>query len=77
LHIDSPPAGPKVRKLAPDRRQPFKRDLLAQVRAIPGVDAAAETGIVPLSGNGSNNDIWMDGQDSSQKKTAIIDLTNH
>jgi predicted permease len=56
-------------KLSPDRRQPFKRNLLAQVRAIPGVDAAAETEIVPLSGNVSNNDVWMDGQDSSQKKT--------
>jgi putative ABC transport system permease protein len=56
-------------KLAPDRRQPFKRDLLAQVRAIPGVHAAAETELVPLSGNVSNNDIWMDGQDSGQKKT--------
>jgi predicted permease len=56
-------------KLAPDRRQAFKRDLLEQVRAIPGVDAAAETEIVPLRGNMSNNDIWMDGQDSSQKKT--------
>jgi putative ABC transport system permease protein len=56
-------------KLAPDRRQPFKRDLLAQVRAIPGVDAAAGTELVPLSGNVSNNDIWMDGQDSGQKKT--------
>jgi putative ABC transport system permease protein len=56
-------------KLAPDRRQPFKRDLLAQVRAIPGVDAATETEQVPLSGNMSNNDIWMDGQDSKQKKT--------
>ncbi|MGA2353518.1 MAG: ABC transporter permease [Terriglobales bacterium] len=56
-------------KLAPDRRQPFKRELLEQVRSIPGVDAAAATGIVPLSGNMSNNDIWMDGQDSKQKKT--------
>ncbi|MGA3091925.1 MAG: ABC transporter permease [Terriglobales bacterium] len=56
-------------RLAPDRRQPFKRDLLAQVRAIPGVDGAAETELVPLSGNASNNDIWMDGQDSGQKKT--------
>jgi putative ABC transport system permease protein len=55
-------------KLAPDRRQPFKRDLLEQVRAIPGVDAA-ETELVPLSGQASNNDIWMDGHDSSQKKT--------
>ncbi|MGA8432311.1 MAG: ABC transporter permease [Candidatus Sulfotelmatobacter sp.] len=56
-------------KLAADRRQPFKRDLLDQVRAIPGVDAAAETEVVPLSGNMSNNDMWMDGQDPSQKKT--------
>jgi putative ABC transport system permease protein len=56
-------------KLAPDRRQPFKRDLLAQVRATPGVDAAAETEVVPLSGNMSNADIWMDGQDPKQKKT--------
>jgi predicted permease len=56
-------------RLAPDRRQPFKRELLSQVRTIPGVDAAAETELVPLSGNISNNDIWMDGQDSSQKKT--------
>jgi predicted permease len=58
-----------VLKLAPDRRQPFKRDLLEQMRAIPGVAAAAEAEIVPLRGNMSNNDIWMDGQDSSQKKT--------
>jgi putative ABC transport system permease protein len=56
-------------KLAPERRQPFKRDLLEQVRAIPGVDAAAEVGIVPLSGSGDNNDIWMAGEDSQQKKT--------
>ena len=56
-------------KLAPDRRQAFKRDLLAQVRAIPGVDAAAETELIPLSGNMSNNDIWMDGQDPGKKKT--------
>ncbi len=56
-------------KLAPDRRQSFKRDLLQQVRAIPGVDAAAETTQVPLSGSGSNSDIWMDGQDPSQKRT--------
>jgi putative ABC transport system permease protein len=33
------------------------------------VEAAAETELVSLSGNTSNNDIWMDGRDSSQKKT--------
>jgi putative ABC transport system permease protein len=33
------------------------------------LDAAAETELVPLSGKMSNDDIWMDGQDPSQKKT--------
>jgi len=56
-------------KLAPDRRQPYKHELLERVRTLPGVDDAAATGIVPLSGNSSNSDIWMDGQDSRQKKT--------
>ncbi len=56
-------------KLAADHRQPFKRDLLEQVRAIPGVDAAAETEVVPLSRNMSNNEVWMDGQDPRQRKT--------
>jgi putative ABC transport system permease protein len=60
-------------KLAPERRQPFKHDLLAQVRTIPGVDAAAETEIVPLSGNAANNNMWMDGHDRSQKKTVDLD----
>src|ERR1700730_3832547 len=41
-------------KLPAERRIEFKRMLLDQVRAIPGVDSAAEAGIVPLSGNGMN-----------------------
>ena len=56
-------------KLAPNRRQSFKHDLLQQVRAIPGVDAVADTTQVPLSGSGSNADIWMDGRDPSAKST--------
>ena len=42
---------------------------MGQVRAIPGVDAVAETTKIPLSGRGTNNDIWMDGQDPSEKRT--------
>ncbi len=37
----------------------FANELLARVRAIPGVDSAAITEIVPLSGNGIAHDILM------------------
>lgn len=40
--------------IAPAARLEYKRELLEQVRAIPGVDAAAETSIVPLTGDGWN-----------------------
>src|SRR4030095_11012624 len=35
-----------------DRRQVFKQDVLERLKAIPGVAAAAETRVVPLSGGG-------------------------
>jgi len=42
-----------------ERRLSFAHELLNQVRAIPGVDAAAIAEIVPLSGNGENHDVLM------------------
>lgn len=42
------------------RRADFKRQLLNQVRAIPGVESAAEAGIVPLSGDGMNRQVLVD-----------------
>ena len=47
---------------AKERRQPFKRDLIMRMQAIPGVDAAANTTIIPISGNGWNQHIWINGQ---------------
>jgi putative ABC transport system permease protein len=44
-----------------DRREAYHRELLERIRAVPGVDAAAETNIVPLSGNGWDNAVWIDG----------------
>jgi putative ABC transport system permease protein len=41
-------------KLPVEMRAEFKRMVLEQIRTIPGVDSAAEAGIVPLSGNGMN-----------------------
>jgi predicted permease len=44
-----------------DRRAAFQRELLDRIRAVPGVDAAAETNIVPLGGDGWGNTVWIDG----------------
>jgi predicted permease len=41
------------------RRAEFKRQVLDQVRAIPGVESAAEAGIVPLSGDGMNRQVLV------------------
>ena len=53
--------------IAPERRLSFKRQMLDGIRAIPGVDAAAETNLVPLSGNAWSNSVWMDGGDTQRK----------
>ena len=39
-----------------ERRNAFRQELVGRVRALPGVDAASDTSIVPLSGNASGND---------------------
>jgi putative ABC transport system permease protein len=41
------------------RRAAFKQQVLDQVRAIPGVESAAEAGIVPLSGDGMNRQVLV------------------
>ncbi len=50
-----------------ERRIPFARDLLERVRAIPGVDAAAQVNIIPLSGSGWNQWVWLEGRTRQQK----------
>jgi predicted permease len=40
-------------------------DVLARVRAVPGVLAAAEAAVVPVSGNSWGNNVWMDGAESA------------
>jgi putative ABC transport system permease protein len=50
-----------------DRRGPFQLELLERIRAIPGVEAAASTTVVPLSGGSWGNSVWIDGHDSNQR----------
>ena len=47
--------------IAADQRQPYKIALLERLRALPGVDGAADASIVPLSGNGWNEGIVLAG----------------
>jgi predicted permease len=50
------------------QRQEYKRNLLERVRTIPGVDGAADVSVVPVSGNGWNESIFIAGD---QKRTAM------
>jgi predicted permease len=51
-----------------DRRIAFQQQLLDRIRSIPGVDAAANTDIVPLSGEGWGNSVWIDGHNPTQRQ---------
>jgi len=51
-----------------DRRTAFQRQMLDLIRSTSGVDRAATTSIVPLSGNGQSNSVWIDGHDSTRRE---------
>jgi predicted permease len=51
-----------------ERRGAFQHQLLDRIHAIPGVEAAADTDIVPLGDQGWSNWVWIDGHDSSQRQ---------
>ncbi len=56
VDVDLPGSPPEQRGLLIER-------LDERVRALPNVESAAYTGIVPMSGSGSNNMVWMEGGD--------------
>ncbi len=51
-----------------DRRTAFRRQLLDRIRTIPGIEQAAITNVVPLSGEGWGNAVWVDGHDSTRRE---------
>jgi putative ABC transport system permease protein len=61
-HLGMPVAG---------RRQ-TRRDLLARVAALPGVESVAQVTIVPISGNGWGNDVWADAGASRKAVSAAF-----
>jgi len=52
-----------------ERRLPFRRDLLDRIKAIPGVEAATDSNIVPLSGNANGNDVWLNSEAEGKMNT--------
>jgi predicted permease len=44
-----------------ERRHDRQRDLLARIRAVPGVRGAAFASVIPVSGSSSGNRIWLEG----------------
>ena len=56
--------------LPPERRLPFRQEMLDRVKAIPGVSSAAETNMLPLSGSSTGNRYWLNSQDSSRSLNA-------
>ena len=51
-------------ELPPERRVAFKREMLDRIKAIPGVESASETNLIPLSGSAAGNNVWLDGSDA-------------
>jgi putative ABC transport system permease protein len=50
-------------RLAVARRLIARKETLDLVRYVPGVEAASEVGIVPLSGGSIDNRVWAEGED--------------
>jgi putative ABC transport system permease protein len=58
-------------KLTPAQALSFRLDVLNRLRAVPGVEAVAQTTIVPLTGANWNNRVWMDGSDSEHARVSL------
>ena len=58
--------------LPPERRQPFKGELLERLRTIPGIDAVGDATMLPLSGNSWDNKVWMEGATAAERKESFF-----
>jgi predicted permease len=56
-------------------RVTFKQDLLQKIRALPGVDSAAEVYILPLSGGSTDNLVWIEGANRASEVDSRFNST--
>jgi predicted permease len=57
-------------------RVTFKQDLLQKIRALPGVDSAAEVDILPLSGSSTENVVWIEGTNPASGLDSLFNWTS-
>jgi putative ABC transport system permease protein len=57
-------------------RKEFRRQLLERMKSLPGVDSAAEAYVVPISGNGIGDDVWMSGTERSKAKNSYFNYVS-
>jgi putative ABC transport system permease protein len=69
LTIDAglPPPSPSA-----DVSRELKRAIRERLAAVPGVTGVAEASIIPLSGQGGNNQLWLDGTDPKSSHEAWL-----
>ncbi len=53
-------------------RVAFKQDLLQKIRALPGVVSASEVEVLPLSGNGTINEVWIEGTNPASRLDSLF-----
>jgi putative ABC transport system permease protein len=58
-----------------ERRREFHRELLERIRETPGVASAAETAIVPVSGNGWNENVDILGHPSNERGKLVSNFS--
>jgi len=56
------------------QRAAFRRQLLDRVRALPGVESVASVRIVPVSGDSSGNEVWLEGNSAQHFNTSFNDV---
>src|SRR6185369_7652486 len=49
--------------LPPEQRAAYRLQLLDRVKAIPGVEAAADASVIPITGAALNNNVWTENRD--------------
>ena len=63
-------------KVPQANRMVYKQQLLDRVRALPGVDSAAEAAIIPVGGNTMNDEVWISGTERSKAKTSLFNYVS-
>jgi predicted permease len=53
------------------QRVEFQRRMLDRIRTVPGVSGVTAAAIIPLTGSGWNNHMWMDGQAQRTDNAAV------